>query len=153
MQKVKINSFKIIGISIRTSNKEGQSMQDIPKLWEQFMANQTATKIPNKLNNNIVAVYTNYDSDHTEGYDTILGCQVATLENIPEGMIGTTFEGGSYTKYLAKGDLTQGVVYNTWAHIWEEKIDRIYTADFEIYGEKALNPKDAEVEVLVATKD
>jgi len=28
----------------------------------------------------------------------------------------------------------------------------VYTADFELYGEKAQNPTDAEVDVLVAIK-
>jgi predicted transcriptional regulator YdeE len=31
-------------------------------------------------------------------------------------------------------------------------LDRSYTADFEIYGEKAQNPENAEVDIFIAVK-
>ncbi|MFT4644864.1 MAG: putative transcriptional regulator YdeE [Planctomycetota bacterium] len=31
-------------------------------------------------------------------------------------------------------------------------LDRTYTADFEIYGEKVQNPQDAEVDIMIAVK-
>ena len=153
MQKVTIKPFKVIGIAVRTTNENGQSAQDIGKLWEKFMQEGIATQIPNKVDENIFSVYTNYESDHTCAYDTILGCKVDSLDNIPEGMVGQAFNGGTYTKFVAKGDLTKGAVYGTWASIFEQDIERVFTADFELYGEKAQNPTDAEVDVLVAIKE
>ena len=153
MQKVKIEAFKIIGIAVRTINHEETALQDIGQLWNQFMTEGIAEKIPNKLGTEVFSIYTNYKSDHTEAYDTILGCKVSTLDNIPKGMVGQSFNGGQYGKFVAKGDLTQGVIYNKWTEIWGQELNREYTADFEIYGAKAQNPKDAEVDVLVALKE
>lgn len=34
--------------------------------------------------------------------------------------------------------------------LWNSDLPRKYTADFEIYGEKAQNPENAEVDILVA---
>lgn len=153
MQKVRIEPFNVIGISVRTTNENGKAAQDIGKIWAKFMSEGIAEKIPNKVDTSVFCVYTNYEGDHTEPYDTILGCKVDSLENIPEGMVGQAFEGGIYTKFISKGDLTKGaVVYQTWLEIWESDIDRAFTADFEIYGEKAQNPTDAEVDILIAVK-
>jgi len=150
MKKVTIEPFNVIGIAIRTSNVDGQSGEDIGKLWGKFMSEGIAAKIPNKLEERVFSVYTNYEGDYTKPYDTILGCKVSSLENIPEGMVGQTIEGGTYGKFVSKGDLTKGVVFGTWSEIWESNLDRVFTADFEVYGERAMNPTDAEVDVLVA---
>lgn len=150
MQKVKIESFKVIGIAIRTTNENGQAAQDIPQLWSKFMSEGISEKIPNKIKNDIFCIYTNYESDHTKPYDTVLACQVSSLDNVPVGMVGHTFKGGLYEKFVTKGDLNQGIVYNAWLDIWEKGLDRNYTTDFEIYGEKAQNPADAEVDIFIA---
>jgi predicted transcriptional regulator YdeE len=153
MKKVTIEPFMVIGISVTTSNENGQSTQDIGQLWGKFMQEGISSQIPNKIDESVYSIYTNYQGDHTNPYDTILGCKVSSLENIPEGMVGQKFEGGTYSKFISKGDLTKGAVFGTWATINEKKLDRVFTADFEIYGEKAQNPTDAEVEVLVGVKN
>jgi len=153
MQNVKIEPFKVIGISVNTTNENGKSAQDIGQLWGKFMSEGTVNKIPNKVDDNIFSIYTNYQGDHTQPYDTILGCKVSSLKEIPGGMVGQSFEGGSYRKFVSKGDLTKGVVFGTWSEINHQKLDRVFTADFELYGEKAQNPTDAEVEVFVGIKN
>jgi len=153
MQKVNIEPFKVIGIAVRTTNENGQSAQDIGQLWGKFMSDDIAEKIPNKIETDVLSIYTNYQGDHTQPYDTILCCKVSSLEKIPEGMVGQSFDGGTYEKFVSKGDLTKGVVYGTWLEIWQKDLDRAFTADFEIYGAKAQNPTDAEVAVLVAVNE
>jgi predicted transcriptional regulator YdeE len=152
MDTQKINTFSIIGIAVRTTNENNQSGKDIPALWDKFMAESAIEKIPNKLDNTLYCIYTDYESDYTKPYTTILGCKVANADNIPEGMVGKNFDGGNYTKYTVKGNLMQGVVFNEWVKIWDRDIARAYTADFEVYGEKAQNPADAEVDIFIAIK-
>lgn len=147
-----IKQFNIIGIAIRTTNENGQSSQDIPSLWNKFMGDGMSALIPEKINNTIYCVYTDYEKDHTKPYTTILGCSVSTLNNIPAGMVGKIIEEGAYIKYTAKGNILQGMVFNEWVKIWNSDIDRKYTADFEVYGEKAKNPEDAEVDIFIAVK-
>ena len=152
MQKVKIEPFNLVGLAIRTTNENGQAAQEIADLWGRFMGENILEKIPNKVDNTIYSLYTEYDSDHTKPYTTILGCKVENLDNVPEGMKGKSFTGGDYIKMTAKGDLMQGLVANQWYKIWEMDIDRAYSADFEVFGEKAQNPSDAEVDFLIAVK-
>lgn len=150
MKNVKVEPFKIIGIAVTTSNTDGKSQKDIGELWGRMMSENLTEKIPNKLSSEIYSLYTNYQGDHTEAYDTILGCKVNSLDEIPEGFVGQSFEGGNYQKFICKGDLTKGAVYTAWANIWDEKLDRVFTADFELYGSKAQNPQDAELDIYVA---
>ena len=152
MQTVKIEPFNIIGISIRTTNENGQASKEIAELWGKFMSESILEKIPNKVDKEIYSLYTDYESDHTKPYTAILGCKVENLDNIPSGMIGKSFSGGTYTKTTAKGDLMQGLVVNQWSKIFEMELDRAYDADFEIFGEKAQNPSDAEVDFYVGIK-
>ena len=146
----KLETFHIVGIDIRTSNEAGQSGQDIPALWQKFLSQNMIEKIPSKLSSEIFCIYTEYDGDHNQPYTTLLGCKVADLDAIPEGMRGMTFTPKKLENFTAKGNLTEGAVWKKWVEIWNKNIDRTYTFDFEVYGKKAQNPEDAEVEIYVS---
>jgi len=145
-----IQKFSIIGISVRTTNENGQSGEDIPALWNKFMTEGIAEKIPNKIDNALYCIYTDYEKDHTKPYTTLLGCLVSSLDFIPEGMTGKTIEKATYEKFTAKGNLQENIVFNEWLKIWNSDLDRSFTSDFEIYGEKAQNPETAEVDIFIA---
>lgn len=152
MQTVKIEPFKIIGISVRTTNQNGQAAKELSELWGKFLSEGLLAKIPNKVDTNIYSLYTDYESDHTKPYTAILGCKVEAFDNIPSGMVGKSFNGGTYFKTTAKGDIMKGLLVNQWSKIFEMELDRTYDADFEIYGEKARNPSDSEIDFYVGIK-
>ncbi|MEF9479077.1 GyrI-like domain-containing protein [Chryseobacterium sp. 1B4] len=152
MNKVKVGPFNVIGISVRTTNENGQAGKDIPLLWEKMIREDILNSIPNRVDNTIYSIYTDYEKDHTRPYTTVLGCKVGSLENIPEGMAGYSFDGGDYIKFTTKGDLSKDLVINEWTKIWEMDLERLFTADFEAYGKKAQNPSDAEVDIFIAVK-
>ncbi|WP_459209592.1 GyrI-like domain-containing protein [Aquimarina rhabdastrellae] len=155
MQHTKIEPFKVIGITVRTTNENGKAAQDIPALWNRFVKEKLVRQIPNRIDDTVYGMYTDYESDYKGYYTTIIGCKVSELEEIPEGMEGKSFEGGMYIKITGKGDLNQGVVFNEWMKIWEmdKELNRSYTVDFEVYDQRAQNPNDAEVDILVAVKE
>lgn len=148
-----VNKFAIIGISVRTTNRNNQSAQDIGKLWEQFYADKLFDKIPNKLSNDIYSIYTDYKSDFTEDYTTIIGLQVGSLDKIPEGLIGRQFPADNFIQFIAKGQMPKAVL-DTWINIWEQdrELNRKYSYDFEVYGAKSQSGENAEVEIYIATK-
>lgn len=149
---MKIETFNVIGISVRTTNENGTSAQDIPALWNKFMTEEIQGKIPNKISEDIFCIYTDYEKDHTKPYTTILGCKVESLDNIPENMVGKTVESADYEELIAKGNLSEGIVYSKWLEIWNSNLDRVFTADFEVYGEKVQNPENAEVDIYIAIR-
>ncbi len=153
MDRFKMEPFQVIGISVRTTNENNQAATDIAALWGKFMNEKVLETIPNKVDNTVYSIYTDYESDHTKPYTTILGCKVENLDEIPDGMIGKSIEGGNYLKMSAKGDLMKGLIINKWIEIWGMELDRVFTADFEVFGEKAQNPSDAEIDFLIAVKN
>ncbi|AWX44031.1 hypothetical protein HME9304_01031 [Flagellimonas maritima] len=150
MTTTKTNELTIVGIAIRTSNEKGKAQHDIPMLWRKFSEENIPNRVPNKLNDTIYAVYTDYEGDHTKPYTLVIGYNVASLNNIPEDMTVKIIPPANYKKFIAKGNLTKDAVINTWTEIWNTDLKRTYTADMEIYGEKAVNPTKGEAEILVA---
>jgi predicted transcriptional regulator YdeE len=147
-----IQPFMVIGIAVRTTNENNQVAKDIQALWGKFMSEGIQEKIPNKIDPAIYSIYTDYEKDHTKPYTTLLGCKVSSLDLIPAGMVGKQFSGGKYTVHHTKGNILKGMIFEAWMKIWNSALDRAYTADFEVYGEKAQNPEDAEVDIYVAVK-
>ncbi|GAA0879996.1 GyrI-like domain-containing protein [Algoriphagus jejuensis] len=152
MDKVKIEPFKVIGISVRTTNENGKAAKEIADLWGKFMSEKVLDTIPNKTDNTVYSLYTDYESDHTKPYTAILGCRVENLNDIPNGMIGKSFDGGNYVQLSAKGNLMKSLIVNKWTEIWGMDLDRAFTVDFEVFGAKAQNPTDAEIDFLIAVK-
>ncbi|MDO5105399.1 GyrI-like domain-containing protein [Capnocytophaga sp.] len=144
------SEFKIIGIAVRTTNANGQSATDLGELWGRFMS-ETNAKIPNAISEEIIAIYTDYESDYRGAYTTIIGKKVCSLDEIPEGMIGREFPVAKFQKFVAKGQMPNAVM-QTWKTIWEQDttLHRAYHYDFEVYGEKSQNGDQSEVEIFVS---
>lgn len=154
MNTKEMKSLKIIGISTVTSNNNNQAIEDLGKLWHQFFGENIIQKIPNTISPNIYAIYTDYESDFKGKYTTIIGLEVSSLDNIPDGMVGREFQPQTFKQYLAKGELHQAVG-ETWQQIWNDdaNLNRAYLYDYELYTEKAQNPADAEIEIYIGIKD
>ncbi len=153
MKKIKVDDFYVMGISVKTTNMNGQSSQDIGNLWQEFIADKVMDKIPNKLDNNIYCLYTDYEGDHMTPYLVVLGCKVDGSCDALDGMTVKKVNGGTFTKFTAKGSLIEGVVYQEWANIWAIEKNRVFDTDFEVYGEKSRNPNNAEVDIYVAFQE
>ncbi|MEL7424072.1 MAG: effector binding domain-containing protein [Bacteroidota bacterium] len=153
MQQVQVAPFKMIGLAIRTSNADGQAAQEIGALWNEFLSSNALAKIPNRMDDTVYSLYTDYVGDHTQPYTVVLGCQVTQTDEIPEGMVARSFSGGEYVKMSARGNLQEGIVVKQWQKIWTMDLKRAYTADFEVFGAKARNPEDAEVDFFIAVQN
>lgn len=155
MKNQSIQKFNIIGISTRTTNNNGQSAKDIETLWEKFWGQEIQKQIPNKIGDEIYAVYTDYETDFTGYYTTVVGLPVSSLQNIPEGFVGITIETAEYQKFVSKGKMPEAI-FNTWLEIWGNKelnLKRAYKADFTIHGKKYYDGDNAEVETFISVKE
>jgi len=119
--------MKIIGISVRTTNQNGQAMQDIGNLWQRFFSEQLLAKIPNK---------------------------VTTLSTIPDGLEGREFPEQTFQKFVAKGTMPQAVGA-MWQHIWDNDatLNRTYVYDYECYTEKSQQGDASEVDIFIGVKE
>ncbi|OIQ21654.1 MAG: AraC family transcriptional regulator [Flavobacterium sp. MedPE-SWcel] len=147
-----MDDFKIIGIATETTNANGQSFIDLEKLWGKFWGEDIQSQIPNRVSDDIYAVYTDYESDHTGKYTTIIGLPVSTLETIPEGFVGREITVGKHEKHVTKGKMPEAIG-KFWMDLWASgDSNRAYRADVTVHGKKYNDGDAAEVETYISIK-
>jgi predicted transcriptional regulator YdeE len=150
--------FTVIGISARTSNaKEMTADGVIGKMWGRLMQEDLWSKIPNKADKNIVAVYTDYASDKNGEYTYVLGAKVDSDAEVPAGMVMKKIPAGRYAMFTSDKGPAPKVVPELWMKINSLPSsapggNRVYGADFEVYDERAANPQNIQMDVYVGIK-
>lgn len=154
MDKTIKTGFKLIGLKLdkKTTNKGGQSSIDCGNLWQRIEKEHWIEKIPGKLNNDLYAVYYDYEGDHTLPFSYFIGCQVTSDTELAPGLHALFIPEHKYVKVSAKGRMPDCLI-NAWKSIWSSKIDRAYHYDFEIYDERSKDWSNAEVEIFVSCND
>ena len=142
-------SILLMGITCRTSNVLEAGPIDIPNLWGKFYADNVIGKISNKTSNEVLALYFDYEGDHTKPYSILIGCPVSSADVIPEGMTVKSIPEGSYALFQAIGEHPKALI-ETWGTIWQTNLKRTYTGDYEVYGQKFIPGSDQEVEIFIA---
>lgn len=148
-----MKTLKIIGISCRTTNLNHQALNDLGALWDKFFKDNILSKIPNKINEDIYSVYTDYESNYKGYYTCIIGLEVDSLVDIPSGMVAREFKEQKFKKFIASGEIHKAVA-KTWNEIWDndDLLNRTYLYDYELYTKKAQNPNDAQIEIYIGVK-
>ncbi len=116
-------------------------------LWQKKIADA----IPGRIGNDILCAYTDYETDASGPYTAVLGCRVASLVEIPQGMLGVHVAAGAYQCRRVQGDLVSGAVIAAWQAIWQEELPRDYGCDYEVYGEYE-NPHDSAMQIYLSLK-
>jgi CubicO group peptidase (beta-lactamase class C family)/predicted transcriptional regulator YdeE len=152
------DGFTVIGIAARTTNaKEMTPDGVIGKQWMQFLQESVFGKIPNKADTRIVAVYTDYASDHNGEYTYLLGARVTSDAKVPDGMVAKKIPGGKFAVFTSDKGPAPQVVPATWMKINSLPQngvggDRLYRADYEIYDERARDPQNLQVDIYVGIR-
>jgi predicted transcriptional regulator YdeE len=138
MNPALIEGFTVVGIEARTENvREMAGTGIIAKQWGRFIGENLLAQIPNRSDGAILAVYSDYEGDKDGEYSFMIGARVKAALGIPAGMMARKVPAGHYAVFTSE----RGPV---------EK--RAYSADFEIYDERARDPKNAQVDIYVAVK-
>ena len=152
------DGFTVVGISARTNNtKEMTTDGVIGKMWGRVMQEGVIDKIPNKADRNIVAVYTDYASDHNGEYTYVLGARVNSATDVPPGMVAKRIPEGRYAVFASEKGAAMNVVPALWIKINSLPPtavggDRAYGADYEIYDERAMDPQNLQMDVYLGLR-
>ncbi len=151
MDSLKLEEITLVGLSLgtKTTNENGRSAIDCGNLWQKFQEGKIADRIPGKLSDEIYAVYHQYEGDHTLPFSYFIGCKVNNDTKIPEGMDGLIIPAGVYQKFIAAGEMPNCIM-DTWKKVWNSGISRAFHVDFEVYGEKSKDWKNAEVDIFIS---
>lgn len=150
-----IPSFTVIGIECRTTNAKEMSEQGcIGRQWGRLMSEGLLAKIPDRVDQDIVALYTDYASDKDGEYTYVLGARVKADATAPAGMVKKTVPAARYAVFTSEKGPAPQVVPQTWMRIWKTPKgqpggDRAYQTDFELYDRRAADPNNSEVDVYV----
>ncbi len=146
-------AIQVIGIECRTSNKPDAGPHDIPKLWGRFYSEDIIGQIPNKISQEVIALYCDYEGDYTQPYSVVIGCPVSSIDTVPKGMVAKTITASSYALFRSIGEYPESLV-KTWENIWNRTdLKRTYSGDFELYGDKFVSGSPKELEVFIAISD
>lgn len=151
--------FKVIGIEVRTTNAGGKGAGDCASLWGRFFAENLLDKIPNKLNPSVnFGLYVDYDKDFNvfeDCYTYIVGTEVSSLENIPEGMVGRVVPASKYAVVTTEGPFPEKIG-EAWQYIWQTTtwgtgFKRAFTADMEVYDTaRYMSPEKPEMDICIS---
>jgi predicted transcriptional regulator YdeE len=136
-----------IGLELRTNNAECSST--MPAHKNKFFRENIPAKISNKINDTIFALYTDYEGDYTKPYSWILGYEVSSLEEIPQGLVGKVIPESTYAVFTTQDIFPQGLIA-AWQAIWQSGLQRSYTSDFEAYPSDFDPQKNPEIKVYIA---
>ncbi len=149
MNIINLNSSKLlVGIEIRTNNtNEFSSNKKIPKLWESFFSKEINKNVKDKTSENIYAVYSNYESDHTGEYNYFIGFEVKDTKSYlnNDKFIIKEIKQGKYSIVTTEKGSLQKVIPAAWEKIWKMSSSdlggkRSYKTDYEIYSHDATDP-------------
>lgn len=128
-----VKAFTVVGVSTTTSNKDGKATEDINALWERFFKESVGQHVPDKIDDVIYAVYSDYEGNHEDPYRVTIGYKTQGSEKTPDSMHMVHIEPQDYGIMSAQGPQPQTLI-ETWTAIWSSDLNRSFKTDFEVYG-------------------
>lgn len=144
-----VEGFTVSGISIVTDHEK--AADDINRLWERFFEESIGTKIPEKADDVIYAVYSDYQGGHEDPYRLTVGYRLAQDAPANTDFHQISVKSGPYGVMSAAGPQPQKLI-ETWEAIWSGDLDRAFATDFEVYGPRFFQEGVNEVLVHVGLK-
>ncbi|HEX4772579.1 MAG TPA: GyrI-like domain-containing protein [Bryobacteraceae bacterium] len=155
MVKLHVDSFWMIGLQTRTSNaREATSDGDIAKLWRRLYQDGIVSRIPNRTDSRVIAVYSDYETDKDGLYTYTLGAKVNSIDKLPNGLSAKKVVNGDYGMFTAANGPMPQLVVGLWKQIWSLEADplhRAYQTDFEVYEEHQ-DPQNGRVDIYIGLR-
>ena len=134
--RLHMDSFTIAGRSVRTNNaREVTPEAQIGKLWQQLFTENFLARIPNRLDDHVIALYTDYENGKDGMYTYLLGAKVSSRKNLAAEFAARQVASGQYAMFTDQGGLPPQMTVNLWKRIWSlEKpgvLERAYKTDYE----------------------
>ncbi len=141
-------TINIIGVSQTFYLNDPNAKQAIGEFWGHFFVSQALAKIPNKIDEQTMyGIYCDYNPSGS--YTLVIGAPVTSTKEVPAEMISRTIPAANYAVFSAKGPFNPSVA-QTWHEIWQTKLDRAFTYDFEVYNKNSTNDDQSIVNIYIA---
>jgi len=156
---VRQDQLSIVGIEQRTSGEKEMSGEGvIPGMWQRFYGEGIIDKIPNRVDQSVYALYTDFASDRMGAYTVVIGVKVKDQSQMRDGLALKTIPAGTYAVLTSDKGPAPTVIPDAWLKIaaLEDKDQlggkRAYKCDFEVY-EHMTDPQNVQADLYVGLKE
>jgi AraC family transcriptional regulator len=146
------DAFYVIGVELKTTTQNGRNFEEIPAFWEKIIANGLLEKIPNKRDA-YISLGICMDMKEDGSFLYIIGTEVTSTENLPDGMVVKLIPSATYAVFTARGEIPSSIqkmvryINKEW--LPESNYQLANTPDFELYDERSMSGANVEVEIYV----
>ncbi|MBV8895398.1 MAG: AraC family transcriptional regulator [Acidobacteriaceae bacterium] len=152
--KLHVDKFTVAGISVRTSNAiESTTDAKIPAMWQRLYGDNLLARIPHRVDDRVIALYTDYENGKDGMYTYILGAKVSSDKDLPGELVGREVASGQYAMFTEQGGPPPQMTVDLWKHIWSlEKpggLERAYRTDYEVHYGEADDPAKSHVDIYI----
>lgn len=151
IQKVEMDTFDVICINITTTNKNNQSSKDMAKLWQKFSQQDSTEQIPDRMDNKIIQLYSDYERDFSQPYQATLGFRVTKVAEIPAGWVHKSVNKQTYLQLKTIGSIPESII-RAWKWIWSADLSLTFQTNFELYPPNYMTERNPEILIYLSTK-
>lgn len=145
---VELNEKTVAGYCARTNNASPDIGIIIGGLWQKFYSPEGCPKIPHRISDKSLGIYTDYENDEKGDYTVMAACETSGRD-IPDSFAVRKIPGGRYAKFIVRGNMLTAVA-EFWQKLWHMELDRSYVCDFEEYQNS--DPDNAEIHIYIGLK-
>ena len=128
-------AIHVVGIELRTTNLE--AMQTIPPHWARLAQEDVLAHIPDKLDDEVYAVYTHFEnagSNNVGIYSLVIGARVSASAEVPEGMVRVVIPASKRAVFEVEPGRVD-LVGAKWMEIWgNTELPKTFIAEYERYS-------------------
>lgn len=128
-------ALHIVGIELRTTNLEANAT--IPAHWQRFTEESVLSRIPERLSDEVFAVYTNFEDAgrSNEGlYSLVIGARVPAQANPPDGLVRAVVPASLRAVFPVETGRFD-LVGAAWHEIWQRhELRKTFLAEYEHYA-------------------
>ncbi|PFE05097.1 AraC family transcriptional regulator [Bacillus cereus] len=152
-------AFHVAGYEMKTSNKEGKNLKDIPVFWDRYLQNNLASNITNRKHTDQyveLGMCTDFNLEAGD-FTYIIGMEVTSFDGVSNELAQRTFPEATYavftTPKVPHKDMVSSL-QQTWKSIFSEWFphsgyEHAGVTEFELYDERSHEDKSefAQVEI------
>jgi predicted transcriptional regulator YdeE len=159
-QTNQLPTIKVVGIKTRTNtaSEMNPATAKIGATVQQYFQNALSDKMIHRTKpGTTYCCYTDYESDLSGDYTFFMGEEVLSFDDLPEGFSTLTIPAQQYTTFSSDPGPMPDVCIALWQKIWNMTPEalggaRAYQTDFELYDERAQDPKNTVLDIYVGIK-
>jgi predicted transcriptional regulator YdeE len=162
MQKrtLSLPEIKLVGISSRTNlaNEINPAAAKIGATIQQYFQETFPAQISHRKKPGVTfCVFTDYQSDYTGDYTFFIGEEVTSFEDLPKDAKTLAIQPQTYAVFTTPSGVMPTVVIEGWKNIWKMTPQelggrRAYHADFEVYDQRASDPKNTVLDIYIGVQ-